>query len=108
MRKLRSATTFMAIAAIVVAALGSSSTVAAAEPTGNPTALKTGANSQCAGWNGAASNVGSAVLGDNPLVVSVPFSMHALQGGNVTVIGNTTNGAVIFLGQYSTPVTPGP
>jgi hypothetical protein len=34
--------------------------------------------------------------------------MHALQGGNVTVIGNTTNGAVIFLGQYSTPVTPGP
>jgi len=63
-------------------------------------------------WNtsfyGHSQSVGSAVLGDNPLVVSVPFSMHALQGGNVTVIGNTTNGAVIFLGQYSTPVTPGP
>ena len=63
-------------------------------------------------WNtsfyGHSQSVGSAVLGDNPLVVSVPFSMHTLQGGNVTVIGNTTNGAVIFLGQYSTPVTPGP
>jgi len=63
-------------------------------------------------WNtsfyGHSQSLGSAMLGDNPLVVSVPFSMNAFQGGNVTVIGNTTNGAVIFLGQYSTSVTPGP
>ena len=50
-------------------------------------------------------SLGSAVLGTNPLVVTIPFTGSSWGGRNVTVMAGTTNGPSNVIGQFSTPGT---
>jgi anti-sigma-K factor RskA len=51
------------------------------------------------------SSVGPVVLGNNPTVITVPLDAMAWQGGNVTVILNTSAGSSSIIGQFAVPPT---
>ena len=53
-------------------------------------------------------SLGSAVLGNNPMVVTVPFAVSSWSGGNVTVFAGTPNGASNVIGQITLPISPPP
>jgi hypothetical protein len=57
---------------------------------------------------GQYSAIGTAVLGNNPTVVTVPLAATSWEGGNVTVILSTSAGSYSIIGQFPapTPVLP--
>jgi len=57
---------------------------------------------------GASHALGTAVLGINPLVVTIPLVHSSYNGGNITVIGSSAFGGSNVLGQFSiqTPLSP--
>ncbi|HEU0011811.1 MAG TPA: hypothetical protein VFT34_18495 [Verrucomicrobiae bacterium] len=50
-------------------------------------------------------SLGTAVLGNNPMVVTIPFAVTSWSGGNVTVIAATPNGPSNVIGRLSTEGT---
>ncbi|MDB6032910.1 MAG: hypothetical protein JWM16_3248 [Verrucomicrobiales bacterium] len=54
--------------------------------------------------SGQYSPLGTAVLGSNPTVVTVPLGATSWEGGNITVILGTSSGSYSIIGQF--PVTP--
>lgn len=52
-------------------------------------------------------SLGSAVLGNNPLVVAIPFANATLDGRNFTVTAGTSSGSSNVIGQFPPPgLTP--
>jgi hypothetical protein len=62
-------------------------------------------------WAGSASvgfhSLGSAVMGNNPMVVTFSTANTTLSGGNFTVTAGDGSGSFIFVGQFPPP-TPTP
>ena len=53
-------------------------------------------------------NLGTVVLGNYPMVVTMPFAVTTWEGGNVTVVAATANGPSNVIGQFSTQGTISP
>ena len=47
-------------------------------------------------------SLGTARLGNNPMVVTIPFGVSSWAGGNVTVVAATADGVSNVIGQFST------
>jgi TolA-binding protein len=58
--------------------------------------------------SGGFQSLGTTVLGNNPLVVTIPFAASGLAGGNVFVIAGTASGSSAVIGQFSTPGVTSP
>ena len=53
-------------------------------------------------------SLGSATLGNNPMVVTIPFGVSSLAGGNVSVFAGTPNGPSNLIGQFTSPISTPP
>lgn len=53
-------------------------------------------------------SLGAVVLGNNPMVVTIPFAVTTWEGGNVTVVAATANGSSNVIGQFSAQGTISP
>jgi hypothetical protein len=63
-------------------------------------------------WTGNAfqgyQSLGSAVIGNNPMVVTIPAASTISAGAGLTVTAGTSAGAFNVIGQFPPPVTPPP